>query len=204
MPIDTLVAFFLASTMLALAPGPDNIFVLTHSAIYGRRAGFAVLFGLCTGLVAHSLAVALGVAVIFETSRLAYLGLKVFGAAYLIYIAWQVFKAPVIRIQDPNEQGYTAGRLYRRGIIMNITNPKVSLFFIAFLPQFTDPSRGPVWGQILVLGSLFIVSTFMVFGGVVVIAGKVGSWISKSVRAQRILNYSAAAILVVLSLSILG
>ena len=203
MPFDTAVAFFMASTLLALAPGPDNLFVLTHSAIYGRRAGFAVLCGLCTGLVAHSLAVALGVAVIFETSRWAYAGLKVVGAAYLLYIAWQIFKAPVIRIQGAIRQGYSIGRLYRRGIILNITNPKVSLFFIAFLPQFTDPTRGPVWGQILLLGSLFILATFMVFGGVVVIADKIGAWINKSARSQKILNYSAAVILVGLSLSIL-
>ena len=203
MPIDTLVAFFLASTMLAIAPGPDNLFVLTHSAIYGKRAGFAVLFGLCTGLATHSVAVALGVAAIFETSRWAYSGLKVLGAGYLIYVAWQVIKAPAIRLQDQIKQNQTLGRLYRRGIIMNITNPKVSLFFIAFLPQFTDSARGPVWGQILLLGSLFILATLIVFGGVVVIAGKAGAWISKSIRAQKILNYSAAVMLVGLSLSIL-
>ena len=163
----------------------------------------AVLFGLCTGLAAHSVAVALGVAAIFETSRWAYAGLKVLGAGYLIYVAWQVIKAPAIGLQDQIKPNQTLGRLYRRGIIMNITNPKVSLFFIAFLPQFTDSARGTVWAQILLLGGLFILATFIVFGGVVVIAGKAGAWISQSVRAQKILNYSAAVILLCLSLSIL-
>nr|WP_255342760.1 LysE family translocator [Desulfuromonas sp. TF] len=87
LPIETLATFFAASTLLALAPGPDNLFVLTQSALRGRGAGLMVMLGLCTGLVGHSVAVALGVAVIFQTSAIAFTALKMLGAAYLIYLA---------------------------------------------------------------------------------------------------------------------
>src|SRR5690554_405688 len=92
-PIETLLLFAFASAALAVAPGPDNIFVLSQSALYGPRAGICVTLGLCTGLLAHIAAVALGVAVIFKTSALAFTLLKVVGASYLLYLAWQAFRA---------------------------------------------------------------------------------------------------------------
>jgi threonine/homoserine/homoserine lactone efflux protein len=92
-PLDTLAAFFLASVLLALSPGPDNIFVLTQSALYGKLAGISVTMGLCTGLIVHTLAVTFGVAVIFQTSAMAFAALKICGAGYLLYLAWQAFRA---------------------------------------------------------------------------------------------------------------
>ena len=93
-PIETLLTFFAASVLLAIAPGPDNIFVLTQSALRGKSAGLFVMLGLCTGLIVHSTAVALGVAVIFQTSALAFSALKFIGAGYLLYLAWQAFRPP--------------------------------------------------------------------------------------------------------------
>ena len=114
--------------------------------------------GLCTGLIVHTTAVALGVAVIFQVSAVAFSVLKIVGACYLLYLAWQAFRASATRLKSGEDRGLSFSTLYRRGIIMNITNPKVSIFFLAFLPQFADPGRGALTLQIIMLGFIFIIS----------------------------------------------
>ncbi len=146
---ETLITFFTAAVLLALVPGPDNIFVLTQSALRGRSSGIVVMLGLCTDLIVHSVAVALGVAVIFQTSSVAFSILKFIGAGYLIYLAWQAFRAPAEEISGKSGTKIGHGQLYRRGIIMNITNPKVAIFFLAFLPQFADPAKGSITIQMM-------------------------------------------------------
>lgn len=201
--LETATAFFAASLLLALAPGPDNIFVLTQSAMQGRGAGLAVMLGLCTGLVVHSSAVALGVAVIFRTSALAFTVLKIVGAGYLIYLALMAFKAADQAIQVDNKYHTVVySKLYGRGIIMNITNPKVSIFFLAFLPQFVDSSRGSVTFQIMMLGGLFILATILIFGTIALLAGTMGQWLKQSRRIQAILNKTAGIVFLGLSLKL--
>ena len=195
-PLETLIAFFAASTLLALAPGPDNIFVLTQSALRGRGAGLVVTMGLCTGLIFHTTAVAFGVAAIFQASAVAFTVLKLVGAGYLLYLAWQVFRASAAKFDAVPDGKISNGRLYRRGIIMNITNPKVSIFFLAFLPQFASPERGPLTVQLMMLGGVFIVSTLMVFGGIAFLAGSLGRWLRRSEKIQRTMNRIAGAVFV--------
>lgn len=185
---ETALTFFAAALLLGLAPGPDNLFVLTQSALYGRRAGLTILGGLCTGLVVHTLAVALGVAAIFRTSALAFTSLKLAGAGYLVYLAWQAFRAGGQSVPGTGGAPLSLRQLYARGIVMNVTNPKVSLFFLAFLPQFADPSRGPVMVQLLLLGGLFIVATLTVFSAIALAAGSLGEALKRSLRIQRSLN----------------
>lgn len=200
--LETLIAFFTAAVLLGLAPGPDNIFVLTQSALRGKRAGVAVMLGLCTGLIAHSTAVAFGVAVIFQTSALAFSILKYIGAAYLIYLAWLSFRASAEEISAEGNAELSHWKLYRRGIIMNMTNPKVSIFFLAFLPQFADPASGPVWLQLLLLGGLFIVATVLVFGSIALLAGSLGQWLSRSPRTQTVMNKLAGTVFFGLALKL--
>jgi threonine/homoserine/homoserine lactone efflux protein len=195
-PFDVLTVFFVAAIALGLAPGPDNIFVLTQSALYGRLAGFVVTLGLCTGLIVHSVAVALGVAAIFQTSELAFTLLKFVGAAYLLYLAFQAFRAGETALPGKNGPALSMVALYRRGIVMNVTNPKVAIFFLAFLPQFADPARGSVPLQILVFGALFIVATILVFGGVALGGGVLGSFLKRSPKAQIWLNRVAGLVFV--------
>jgi threonine/homoserine/homoserine lactone efflux protein len=201
-PVETMTAFFVASLCLALAPGPDNLFVLTQSALSGRGAGLMVMLGLCTGLVFHTAGVALGVAIIFQTSAIAFSVLKMLGAAYLIYLAWQAFHASAVEIRGAKNSDLRFWKLYRRGIIMNVTNPKVSIFFLAFLPQFADPSRGPISLQMVLLGGLFILSTILVFGGIALLAGTLGQWLNRSNRAQKYLNRLAGVVFVGLALKL--
>jgi threonine/homoserine/homoserine lactone efflux protein len=200
--IETLLTFSTASVLLALAPGPDNIFVLTQSSLYGRRAGLAVTCGLCTGLIGHSTAVALGVAVVFQRSAAAFSALKFIGAAYLVYLAWQAFRAAAARIETEGRGETNLRNLYGRGIIMNLTNPKVSIFFLAFLPQFADPARGPISLQILLLGGVFILATIVVFGSIAFLAGTLGHWLHRSDRVQGILNKVAGAVFLGLALKL--
>jgi threonine/homoserine/homoserine lactone efflux protein len=195
-PVDVLGVFFVAAIALGLAPGPDNIFVLTQSALYGRLAGLVVMLGLCTGLIFHTAAVALGVAAIFRTSELAFTILKAAGAAYLIYLAVQAFRAGSSKLNGTAARALSLAALYRRGILMNVTNPKVAIFFLAFLPQFADPARGSVPLQILIFGGLFIVATVLVFGGVALGAGSLGAVLRRSPSAQIWLNRLAGMVFV--------
>ncbi|MBI9075000.1 MAG: LysE family translocator [Desulfatibacillum sp.] len=200
--LETLIPFFAASLLLGIAPGPDNIFVLTQSALHGKKAGIIVMLGLCTGLVAHTTAVALGVAVIFHTSAVAFSMLKFIGAGYLVYLAWQAFKASAEIIRNALPEKFSLRKLYLRGILMNITNPKVSLFFLAFLPQFADPSRGPVSIQIFLLGGVFILATLLVFGGIALLSGSIGQVLTRSVRFNKILNKVAGTVFLGLALKL--
>jgi threonine/homoserine/homoserine lactone efflux protein len=200
--LETITAFFLASILLALAPGPDNIFVLTQSALHGKLSGVVVMLGLCTGILFHTAAVALGVAVIFQASAIAFTVLKMVGVCYLLYLAWQVFRAAPEQIQMQDSPKKSLGILYRRGIIMNVTNPKVSIFFLAFLPQFVDPQRGAVSLQMVSLGTIFIVSTIFIFGAVALIGGTLGDWLNRSAKAQRAMNWIAGTVFVGLALKL--
>lgn len=201
-PMDTLAAFFAAAVLLALAPGPDNIFVLTQSALRGKAAGLLVTLGLCTGLLVHTTAVAFGVAVVFQASALAFTALKLFGAGYLLVLAWQAFRASATSLAAGRRTDLSPAALYRRGIIMNVTNPKVSIFFLAFLPQFAEPSRGSLTLQMLLLGGVFIVSTIIVFGSIALLAGTIGQWLNRSPRVQVIMNRVAGMIFVGLALKL--
>ncbi len=192
-----LLTFFLYSILLALAPGPDNLFVLTHSALKGRMAGMIVTFGLCTGLIGHTAAVALGLAVIFKVSPVAYKGLMFCGMAYLLYLAWHAFRASASgKMAEDNALELQPWKLYCRGIIMNLTNPKVAVFFLAFLPQFTNPAKGSIPLQIMILGMLFILSALLVFGSISFLAGSLAKWFNKSAGVQRALNIISGLIFI--------
>ncbi len=193
-PVETIIVFFTASVALGMAPGPDNIFVLTQSMLHGSKAGLLVTLGLCTGLLVHTAAVALGVAAIFQTSAIAFNLLKIVGAAYLLYLAWMAFRAGAVSLDRPGGDKIKMSGLYRRGIILNISNPKVAIFFLAFLPQFAVPENGSLTMQILMLGVLFMLSTLLVFGAVAASAGFVGNNLKKSPRAQIIMNRIAGTV----------
>lgn len=194
LPPDVAAAFVVAAVLLAIAPGPDNIFVLTQSALFGTRAGLITILGLCTGLVGHTLAVALGVAAVFQASPLAFMALKIFGAAYLLYLAWLTFRSGGTHtsLEQRPFPGY--GALYRRGALMSSTNPKVMLFFLALLPQFASPERGALPWQIVQLGILFMVSSAAVFSVIAVLGGRLALWLNRSPQWQVLMNRTAALV----------
>lgn len=198
-PIDILLIFIVASAALAIAPGPDNIFVLTQSAVQGKKAGMAITLGLCAGLIVHITAVVLGVAAIFKTSELAFTILKIAGATYLVYLAWRAFQAAATQIPMQSENPVDTKALFIRGIIMNITNPKVAIFFLAFLPQFADPSRGAISLQIIELGFIFMMTAFVIFSGIAWAAGWISNRIINSKRTQLVINRLAGTVFLLLA-----
>lgn len=203
--VDVALAFFAASLLLGIAPGPDNIFVLTQSAVYGVGAGIVTTLGLVTGLCVHTTAVALGVAAIFQSSPLAFTVLKTIGAGYLLWLAWLSFKAGAALAMTRGDGAPFPGfaPLYRRGIVMNVTNPKVSLFFLAFLPQFCDPARGSMAMQVLSLGLLFMLATIVVFFSIALLGGRLALWFNKSPGGQVLIHRAAGLVFVGLAVVLL-
>jgi len=202
-PIESLIPFILASAILAASPGPDNIFVLTQSAIHGSKAGILVTLGLGTGLIFHTSAVAFGVAALLQTSDLAFTILKTVGALYLLYLAWQAFNAHKTKLSGQHLPARTSMQLYRRGIIMNLTNPKVSMFFLAFLPQFISPNNGSVAEQVFILGAVFAAVGLSIFFVLSLLASKIGTFLNQSDKAQLYLNRVAGIVFIGLALNLL-
>ena len=208
--LDTTLTFFAASLMLALVPGPDNVFVLLHSATHGWRSGFLVVLGLCTGLLFHTAAVALGLAALMASSSIAFTALTLLGALYLLWLAWQSWNAPVHSSHATSsldshvpDSILSSRQTYSRGVLMNITNPKVAIFFLAFLPQFVVANQGAVGLQILLLGGIFMVATLFTFGAIAFFAGRFGQVFQSSTIAQRSLNRLASLVFCALALRLL-
>lgn len=198
--IETICAFFAAALLLGVAPGPDNIFVLTQSALSGARAGIATTLGLSTGICIQTAAVAFGVSALFSASPLAFNLLKAAGAAYLCWLAWLAFRAGAANPASGTASGFPGlAAMYRRGVIMNVSNPKVCIFFLAFLPQFCQPGRGPIWLQIIIFGLLFNLATIIVFFSVAAMGGALAAWLRKSPRAMIWANRLAGTIFLALA-----
>ena len=195
-----MLTFLLASALLTLAPGPDNLFVLTQSALHGRNTGIMITLGLCTGLIVHTTLVALGVAAIFMVSTTAFVALKLAGAAYLLFLAWQLLRSSTISDERRKSPALSPRQLYQRGILMNISNPKVAIFFLAFLPQFARPEAGSMPLQLFTLGLGFIGVALVIFISIAFIAGQLSGWLRASARAQATLNRAAALVFIGLAL----
>ena len=199
--LETVIAFVLASVILSLVPGPDNIYVMTNSALKGWRVGFHTTLGLCTGLIGHTFLVAIGVSVIFQTSALAFNGLKIVGACYLIYLGWLSLQSKELNIsgtgKDNSNRSY-----YITGVIMNLTNPKVALFFLVFLPQFVNISKGSVTIQVVLLGLLFILSALCVFSSIAFLGSYLESYLKKSSSVNKNINKLAALVYFALAINL--
>lgn len=194
MDYSNIITFLLASITLTLMPGPDIIFVTTLSMTKGVKRGMSTALGLCTGLFVHTAAAAIGISAIILHSALAFHILKYAGALYLFYLAWQTVKnSSTVRVeQNRSQQSFFS--LYKRGIWMNLLNPKVAVFFLAFLPQFVDPEAGTVPLQMIVLGGLFIAQALVVFGLVSIGSGYLGEKLLHRTSHSRIVQWIEAAV----------
>ena len=201
--LDIIFSFFGIAVLLCLSPGPDNLFVITLSALRGARAGLWVVLGLCSGLVVHTLLVALGVAALIAASPTTFTILKLLGAAYLLYLAWGAWNAPASTDSSNEAPTLTPFKAWTRGVVMNLTNPQVILFFLAFLPQFAQPENGSMVLQLMALGLLFIVAAWLTFSCLALMAGTLGQKLRSSVTLQRSLNRGAAIVFVGLALKLL-
>ena len=199
--IETIITFITASVILSLVPGPDNLFVMSNSALKGWRIGFYTTLGLCTGLIGHTILVGIGVSVIFQTSTMAFNGLKIIGALYLVYLAWLSVQNKEINIGGASENS-TSRSYYFTGVIMNLTNPKVAIFFLVFLPQFINSNNDNVTSQIFLLGLLFICSAFFVFTSIAYLSSFLEGILKKSKTVNKNLNLLAAIIYIALAINL--
>lgn len=158
-----LLSFVGTAILLTLMPGPDILFVMAQSISQNKWAGIATALGLCTGLLVHTTAAAVGISALVYQSATAFAIVKYAGAAYLLYLAWQAFreKEGGLTLQAQDRKAYQG--LYKKGIFMNILNPKVSLFFLALFPQFVKQSAGGVPIQMMILGLIFMLQALVVF-----------------------------------------
>lgn len=200
MTITTILLFLGASMALTVAPGPDNIFVVTQGLSRGRRAAIVTAWGMCSGVTVHTLAAAAGISALFYSSALAFQAVKYAGAAYLLYLAWQaVHERGLLALPTGGAAGEpSVGALFRRGFVMNVLNPKVALFFLAFLPQFTNRGAGSIPLQMVTLGFLFMAQALVIFTLIGFFSGSVGGWIAQRPRAGRIFAWLAAGIFALL------
>src|SRR4051794_14110612 len=178
---ETLAVFALASLALIAFPGPSVFYILARSFAGGRRAGVVSMLGVETGGLVHVAAATLGLSALLASSALAFGIVKYAGAAYLIWLGLKkIFGRAEIADVAVQSNGYGHARLFRDGFVVNLLNPKTALFFLAFLPQFVEPSRGHVAMQIAFLGLLFTVLGFVSDGCYVLAAGAAGHWLKRS------------------------
>ncbi len=195
--MESYFAFILASLVLIATPGPDNVAILSLGLAHGRRAGMAFALGCALGCLTHTVWAALGVAALVAASDLAFGILKYAGAAYLLYLGLNALRSGGAPISE--NQPAASSRFLLRGFIANAINPKVALFFFAFLPQFVQP-RGGVPGQMLVLGLTFAVLTVAVFVPLGYFSGRVGAWLRERPGVARWMDRLTGAIFVGLAI----
>lgn len=199
-----LIYFLTASILLTLAPGPDILYLLTKSLADGAKSGIILACGLVSGIVFHTTLVMVGVAALIKSSATALLLLKIFGAAYLLFLAFGAFKAARAgKKLSLSRAGAKSSllALYKRGILMNVLNPKVLLFFLAFLPQFVDLNGSSL--QILFLGVVFAAQALIIFSIVAIFAGRVRNLILRKKNIGQILNFVEALVLALIAVGLI-
>ncbi|MGB1168867.1 MAG: LysE family translocator [Flavobacteriaceae bacterium] len=181
MKMEELISFVIAVSLLAISPGPDNIFVLMQSVVHGKKYGLATILGLMTGCIIHTVFLALGVSTIIKNNSFIFFGIKLFGALYLFFLAYKVFKSSsVISISTDKIEKKSPVQLFKVGFIMNVLNPKVTLFFLALFPGFLFSESLSLSVQFFILGALFIVVSFIVFSVISILGGVISKEIKKS------------------------
>lgn len=203
MEISGLGYFLAASVLLTLAPGPDNMYLLTKSLADGARTGIVLAAGLVSGILFHTCLVVFGVAAFIQSTPAAFVALKYLGAAYLLFLAWKALRsAGNIRLQAAGVRlGY--GAVYRRGVLMNALNPKVLLFFLAFLPQFVALESHSAGWQIAFLGFCFALQAFLIFSALAVCAGRVRKLILRRKNLGKLLGRTEGIVLALIAAALL-
>lgn len=201
MDLIVLLSFLGAAVLLTVMPGPDILFVIAQSMSQNAKAGIATALGLCTGLLVHISAAIIGISAIIYSSATIFTIVKFAGAAYLLYLAFCAFKAPTSTIALTDKPTIPYRKLYKKGIIMNVLNPKVSIFFLALLPQFVQGNDN-VPLQMLTLGLIFLVQAFIIFSTVSALSSRVGHFLSKNQFISKHLNKTEGSLYAIIGASI--
>ncbi|WP_068478509.1 LysE family translocator [Pseudoclavibacter helvolus] len=188
-PLESLLAFAIASVLLILIPGPSVLFVIGRSIALGRRAGVLSVVGNAIGMIPAVLAVALGVGALVSSSIVAFTVIKIIGAVYLVWLGVQAIRNRNAHISAEAPQPASALKLLTQGFIVGSTNPKTIAFFVAVLPQFVSPTAGPAWSQLLELGVCFLLLALIFDATWALTAGAARDWFARS--PKRISGMSA-------------
>ncbi len=179
MNYEILLGFASATAVLAISPGPDNIYVFMQSITHGKKYGLATVFGLISGCLVHTTLLAFGVSALIKANEVLFLIIKVFGALYLLYLAYQVFKSDAdIRLSQDAVPKKGVAQLFKQGFIMNVLNPKVTIFFLAFFPGFLFSESLNTITQFYTLGLIFMFVSALIFSVIAILSGLISEAIN--------------------------
>ena len=198
------ITFFTAAFLLNISPGPDMVFILGQTAKSGVKAGFSAMFGIWTGAFVHVLLAALGLSAILAASAVAFSTVKYIGAAYLVWLGIQALRSRGDTHLSPksNSTSNEAAKIYRQGVMVATLNPKVAVFFLAFLPQFAEAGAGPVGAQLFLHGTLIIVVAAFVEPPLILLGGKLTDYLNENLHVSRWLDRGLGALFVGLGLKL--
>lgn len=205
MPVDPhLLAVFALSTIVALVtPGPDMLFVLGCGVRGGARAGLLATVGVITGDALYIAAAAGGLAALLTAFPVVFTVLRVAGAAYLIFLGVQMIrKRKSSQAAGPGSGGMSGRRAFLNGVVSSMANPQTFAFMVAFLPQFIEPTAGPVWLQFAILGGVLIVLEFLADGTVGVLAGRIGTWLRGREAVRRRMDAATGSVFIGLGVTL--
>ncbi|WP_299781997.1 LysE family translocator [uncultured Formosa sp.] len=204
MDVDVLISFIIATSVLAIAPGPDVIYVLMQSITNGKSFGIATACGLVSGCLVHTTLVAFGVSAIIKASDTIFFIIKFLGAIYLIYLAFKVYKSDAnVLLTQENVPEKTWSQLYKQGFIMNVLNPKVSIFFLAFFPGFLFSDSLRTVYQFYILGFIFIGVSFLVFVTIAILGGSISTYLKQHKGIGHILKWMQVVVFIGIAFFIL-
>ena len=193
---ETVVLFMAAALAVNMTPGPSIAYVMSRSFDQGRTAGLVSALGLGTGSLLHAIAATLGLSAIVAYSPMVYAVVKYLGAAYLVYLGVGFLRRRRVRIADDGPAELPLSRVYWQGVLTEILNPKIALFFLSFLPQFVDPARGSVAGQTLFFGLVFHVTGVPINMLVAVAGSAIAVWFSRNPLFEQIRNWLSSIVLI--------
>ncbi|MBL4662435.1 MAG: LysE family translocator [Flavobacteriaceae bacterium] len=201
--IESLISFALATLVLAISPGPDNIYVLTQSIVNGTRSGIATTAGLISGCIVHTTLLAFGVSAVVTSSPEIFYGIKILGALYLFYLAYTVFKSDSKISFTENAPKKNYAQLFKTGVIMNLFNPKVMIFFLAFFPGFLWNTSENTVSQFYILGITFMAVSFVAFSSIALLAGSISDYILKHKKVGLYLKWLQIVVFIGIAVFIL-
>jgi len=201
--IESLISFSIATLFLALSPGPDNLYVIAQSLANGTKSGIATTIGLISGCIVHTTLLAFGVSAIIAASETLFYGLKVMGACYLLFLAYNVFRSNAYVVLKDKTSKKSYSQLFKQGVIMNLVNPKILIFFLAFFPGFLWDEYQYTIYQFYVLGILFMAISFIVFSGLAILAGYISTTLNKNKNVSVLLKWTQIVVFVGIAVFIL-
>lgn len=204
MNYDILISFALATSALAISPGPDNIYVLVQSITNGKSYGIATVCGLITGCIVHTTLLAFGVSALIKANENLFFGIKVLGALYLLYLAYKVFKSDAqLNLNAEAIPKKSLKGLFVQGFFMNVLNPKVTIFFLAFFPGFLFSETMSTVTQFYILGGVFMLVSFLIFSTIALLAGQIKTYTLKHKNSGLVLKWLQIVVFIGIAIFIL-